>query len=112
MRRMALTQGMIYIATGLWPIVHLRSFEWVTGPKPEGWLVKTTGALIATIGTALVIGARERPSRALRFLGIGAAAALGGSALYYAAKRRISPIYFADAALEGALIAGWTIRNS
>ena len=109
---MALTQGIFYMATGLWPIVHLRSFERVTGPKSERWLVKAMGALIATVGTTLVIGARERPSRALRFLGMGAAAALGGSALWYAARRRISPIYFADAALEGALIAGWTIRNS
>ena len=47
---LCVTQGIFYVATGVWPIVHLRSFEAVTGPKLEGWLVKTVGALIAVVG--------------------------------------------------------------
>ena len=41
----ALTQGVFYLATGLWPIVHLPSFERVTGRKKEKWLVKAMGGL-------------------------------------------------------------------
>ncbi|HZF99815.1 MAG TPA: hypothetical protein VEY71_02385 [Chitinophagales bacterium] len=31
-------QGVYTLATGVWPIVHMRSFEAVTGPRPiVGW---------------------------------------------------------------------------
>src|SRR4051794_2064938 len=42
-----------YFATGLWPIVHLRSFVALTGPKRDTWLVQTFGALVAATGVAL-----------------------------------------------------------
>ena len=31
-------QGAFYAVSGLWSIVHLRSFEAVTGPKRDDWL--------------------------------------------------------------------------
>src|SRR5687767_12121314 len=77
-RILALAQGTYYFATGVWPILHLRSFERVTGPKLEGWLVKTVGALIAVIGaTVALAGWRRRITPELRFLAAGSAAALG-----------------------------------
>lgn len=39
-------QGIYYVASGLWPLLHMRSFEAVTGPKRDKWLVNTVGALI------------------------------------------------------------------
>lgn len=108
----ALTQGIFYVATGLWPIVHLRSFEAVTGPKLDKWLARTLGGLIAAVGTTLIVGALERrPSRALRVLGIGSALALGAADVVYAARRRISKVYLGDAAAEGALVTGWVVAN-
>ena len=57
----ALAQGALWAATGLWPILRLRSFTHVTDPKLEGWLVKTVGALIAVVGGTLIsAGARQR----------------------------------------------------
>jgi len=91
---------MFYVATGLWPIVHLRSFEKVTGPKVDDWLVRTTGGLIAAIGSALAVGAFEKRSRALAWLGIGSALALAAADIVFASRRRISKIYLADAAVE------------
>jgi hypothetical protein len=38
-----IAQSIYYIATGLWPVFNLRSFERVTGPKTDGWLVKQAG---------------------------------------------------------------------
>ncbi|HZI04200.1 MAG TPA: hypothetical protein VEZ71_09275, partial [Archangium sp.] len=74
---LAVTQGIFYIATGLWPIVHLRSFEAVTGPKLEGWLVKTVGALIAVVGgTLLAAGLRRRVHPELISLAACSAASL------------------------------------
>ena len=40
---LATGQGAYYVASGLWPIFHRRSFEAVTGPKKDWWLVVTVG---------------------------------------------------------------------
>jgi hypothetical protein len=101
-------QGVFYVVTGLWPIIHYRSFEAVTGPKTDVWLVKTLGALIGVVGASLcVAGVQNRSDRALRALGIGSAVALGLSDFIYAVKGTISPVYLLDAAVEGALVARW-----
>lgn len=111
--RLSLLQGGFYVATGLWPIVHLRSFEAVTGPKLEGWLVKTVGALITVIGgTLLFAGRRRSVGPEVRLLGVGSAAAFTAVDLVYTAKRRISPVYLLDAAAESALIAGWAVAEA
>jgi hypothetical protein len=109
MRIAPLTQGIFYVATGVWPIVHLRSFEAVTGRKRDKWLVQTIGGLIAAVGSALIVGAFERPSKTLRTLGLTSAAVLAGSDIYFVAKGRISPVYLGDAAAEGAVIAAWAL---
>ena len=107
-RGLALAQGAYWGVTGVWPIVHLRSFEAVTGPKRERWLVKTMGALIAAVGgTLLVAGARRRVSPGIMLLGATSALAVGGSAGWYAARGRIRRVYLADAAIEAALAAAW-----
>lgn len=111
-RAVPLTQGIFYVVTGLWPIIHLRSFEAVTGPKVDRWLVRTIGGLIAAVGASLVAGALERRAgHALRVLGIGSAAALGLSDIVYAARGRISKVYLGDAVVEGALVAAWVARE-
>jgi hypothetical protein len=110
MRRAALAQGVFYVATGLWPVLHLRSFEAVSGKKRDTWLVQTTGALIAAIGCALVVGAFERTgSRAVKTLGIASAATLGAADLYFVSTGQIPRVYLGDAAAEAAAIAGWII---
>jgi len=107
-----LVQGIFFMTTGLWPICHLRSFEAVTGPKVDKWLVRTIGGLIAAVGTALVAGAFEaRTSRAIRILGISSSAALGLADVIYAARGRISKIYLGDAVVEGAIIASWVATD-
>ena len=109
-RALALGQGAYYLGTGLWPLLHLRSFEAVTGPKPEGWLVKTVGALISVVGaTALLAAVRRRASPELRLLAGGSALSLGVVDVVYPAKGRISPIYLADALPELALVLGWSV---
>jgi hypothetical protein len=98
-------QGLYYTTSGLWPIVHLRSFMALTGPKHDTWLVKSFGAFIAGIGTAL-LSARGRDERRLASrVAVVSAAALAGADTWYVARRRIRPIYLADAAVE-LLLAG------
>ncbi len=110
---LAVAQGIFDVVTGMWPIVHLRGFEGVTGPKPEGWLVKTVGALVTVIGgTLLTAGLRRRVGPELMLLAAGSAASLAAVDLVYVSRRRISPVYLLDAITEGVLIAGWCVAAS
>lgn len=108
-----LAQGTYFLATGLWPILHRRSFEAVAGTKVDGWLMKTFGALVASVGYALMVGAVEAPrSRTLRALGIGSATALALADGIYATKGRIPRVYFADMLVEAAIVGSWLLEES
>jgi hypothetical protein len=85
----------------------MRTFEAVTGPKSDRWLVKTVGALIAVIGTTLVAGAARGPAAELRYLGAATATVLACVDCIYVARRRISPVYLLDAVVELGILAGW-----
>ena len=105
---LARTQAAYYIVTGVWPIIDIRSFEAITGPKADRWLVKTVGALVATTGAALGVASRQRRfPREVVLLAAGNAVVLAGVDIIYVAKRRISPIYLLDALPELALAVGW-----
>jgi len=109
-------QAVYYVATGLWPLFSLRTFELVTGPKTDDWLVHMVGLLAAAIGLALWGGARRRPpaGEVVALAGLSAAS-FAGIDLVYALGGRISPVYLGDAAVELALIAalaiGWLGRH-
>jgi hypothetical protein len=108
LRTVAATQAAYYALTGLWPLADIESFESITGPKVDRWLVKTVGALVTAIGASLALGARDNPTRPETVvLGAGSAAALGVIDTVYVAKRRISSIYLVDAAAQAAIVAGW-----
>jgi hypothetical protein len=108
--RIALLQGAYDVVTGVWPIVHLRSFEAATGPMFKGWLMKTIGALVTGIGgTLLFAGLRRRVTPGVRMLGVGSAAAFAVMGLSYAPRWRTFPFIPLDALVEGALIAGWGV---
>lgn len=110
---LALAQGVFYAATGVWPLVHMRSFEAVTGPKADRWLVRTVGGLIGVIGGALLAaGRRGRVTPEIRALGAGSAAVLAAIDITYVALRRIPPVYLLDAAAELALVAAWAVTDA
>lgn len=96
-------QAVFYWITGLWPLVSLASFERVTGPKTDDWLVHMVGLLAASIGVALWIGSRHvtvRPDRAIIWLGALSAASFAAIDLRYALAGQISRVYLVDAAIE------------
>jgi hypothetical protein len=108
-RATARAQGAYYVLSGVWPLVHMRSFLWVTGPKAELWLVRTVGWLVTMIGAALLVGSErgERVSAEAAVLGGGSAAALAGLEAREVARRRISPVYGLDAVAQAALSVAW-----
>jgi hypothetical protein len=110
-RVMGMAQAVYYTAGGAWPILHMKSFEKVTGPKTDHWLVKTVGGLLAVTGLVLGRAALrkegEEGSFDLALIGAGEAGALAAVALVYVAEDRISPVYVLDAAAQLAIVAGW-----
>ena len=38
-----MAQGVYYVVSGAWPLVHIDSFQKVTGRKTDLWLVHTVG---------------------------------------------------------------------
>jgi hypothetical protein len=106
--RLALVQAAYFVATGLWPLIHLRSFERVTGRKREGWLVRTVAMFVVAIGATLGLGVIRRDvDEQMRALGILGALAPTLIETPEATSRRISPIYLLDAALESLLVLMW-----
>jgi energy-converting hydrogenase Eha subunit E len=103
-------QAGYYVLTGLWPIIHMGSFEAMTGPKVDDWLVRMVGLLAATIGISLAVAVRHRRWGAeVRTLAILSALSFAAIDLRYALSGRISPIYLADAVAEiviAALLGG------
>lgn len=106
--RLALANGAFFVVSGLWPVIHLRSFEAVTGPKVDGWLVKTVGALLAAVGVPLLRAGRTgKVDGNLALAAAGTAASLAVIDLVYVPKGRISPIYLLDAATELGIVVAW-----
>ena len=107
---LALVQGVYYLVTGIWPLVSIRTFTMVTGPKTDLWLVKTVGVLAAVIGAVLEsAGRRRRITREIHLLGSGSAAGFAAIDLVYVLRRRISPVYLLDAVVEAAVGVGWVL---
>jgi energy-converting hydrogenase Eha subunit E len=97
-------QGAYYLLTGLWPLVHLASFEAVAGPKVDDWLVHMVGLLAAVIGAALIVAARrEHRTPDIMVLAVGSASAFTAVDVWYTFRGQIAPIYLADAVVEMGL---------
>jgi hypothetical protein len=111
-QRLARAQGIYYVATGSWPLIHMRSFEFVLGPKKEHWLVRTVGVLLIANGMSqLRVDSAAADIGAVRRTGVATAAALTLIDLTYALPGRISRIYLLDALVEAGWIVAWTKRG-
>ena len=101
-------QGAYFVLTGLWPLVHTRSFLAVTGPKTDIWMLKTLSGLITAVGAVLLqAGIRNGRSAEARSLAAGSALALMSADIYYVGKGTISRVYLLDAAAEALLLTAW-----
>ena len=108
LKYLAIVQGLYFAFTGLWSILDLFTFQLVTGPKVDLWLVKTVGVLVTMIGAALFLaGMRQRLTFEIALLAVGSSFGLAIIDVFYVSLGRISAIYLLDAALELAFVAGW-----
>jgi hypothetical protein len=75
-RRFLAVQSAYYLLTGLWPLVHLPSFEAITGPKTDDWLVHMVGLLACVIGATLGVAAARGHIRTSEIVVLAAGGAL------------------------------------
>ena len=112
--KLALAHGAYLVFIGAWPLLHLRSFAKVTGPKPEGWLAKAVGASIANVGIELMQAALRggRVRREVRSLAVRMAMTFAAFDFYYAGlRRRISPVYLGNGAIQLLFAGLWELER-
>lgn len=110
LQAMAIAQAAYLLFGGLWPLLHMRSFVAVTGPKVDLWLVRTVAGLLVVIGGTLAREAgRGAPQPGTCNIAAGTSLVLGLVSLFSAAAGRIRPIYLLDGAIHLSLVMGWAI---
>src|SRR5205823_4331411 len=103
-------QGGYYLVTGIWPLVSIETFQWITGRKTDHlvtgdeadhWLVMTVGVLVMAIGLALVVAAwANRTSVEIVVLAVACIIGLTAIDVIYVCRQAIGPVYLVDAAAE------------
>lgn len=102
----ARAQAIYFLFMGLWPLLHYRSFEAVTGKKIDTWLVKTIAWLFIVIGVQLWTSDPQE----MVLLGLGSAFAVGAADIYYSfIKQRISWVYTLDALPQIIFVILWLV---
>jgi hypothetical protein len=108
-RGLVAAPGVYFAATGRWPLLHMRSFEAVTGPiagSSRPWVSASPASAPRCSRRPAPIAshrrfAGSRPQSALALTGID---------IYYSARRRIGPVDLLDAVVEAG-IAGLLSRR-
>lgn len=111
---LALAQGAYYAVMGAWPLLHVRSFEVVRGPKLEEWLTKGVGACWLNVGIHLVETSRHggRVRRDLRALAVRMAATFAAFDFHSAGRRRrISPACLINGFIQLGFVALWGLEK-
>jgi|1186.fasta_scaffold11580_2 hypothetical protein len=108
---LALAHGAFLAATGLWPLLHLRSFARLTAPRPEGWLTRGAGLCCTNLGAALLAaGARGKVAQELRLAAGTTGLTIAALDLHSAARRRSLP-QLLNGLAQLAFAAAWTMAE-
>jgi hypothetical protein len=110
---LARAQGLFNLLGGAWPLLHLRSFEALFGPKHDRWLQQAVGLLLVLNGWAqLRAPATPAGMDVARRVGRGTAQSLLAIDLVHVPAGRIAPTYLLDAAAEACWLAAWRTTRS
>lgn len=100
--------GVYWVAGGMWPIIHMESFLWVTGSKEELWLVRCVALLVILIGLILFIAShKKRITPEIKWLGLGSAAVVSVIDILYVIASEIPFVYLLDGITELILVSLW-----
>jgi hypothetical protein len=107
-RRIAAFHSAYLVTTGLWPLAHRDSFEAITGPKSDFWLVRTVGGLAAACGAVLGTSVvRNRLSSEIQLLAAAQAVVFVAADMF--ASRTQSRVYLGDVVLQTACLPAWFV---
>jgi prepilin signal peptidase PulO-like enzyme (type II secretory pathway) len=107
-KALALLQGLYYCITGIWPLIHIQSFQWITGPKTDIWLVHTVGVLVLIIGLVLTFSFfRRKVNSEPIMLAMGCNIGFILIEIIYVTQNVIWNIYLADALFQFILFILW-----
>jgi hypothetical protein len=103
-------QIIYFFTTALWPLVDIKSFEKITGPKTDEWLVKTVSFLILAIAIALFQSWRAK-SYPPAIIALAVVSCLGLAAIdfYFSAAKIIDPVYALDGILQVVFVFNWVL---
>jgi len=108
MKWLAIMQGSYYVVTGMWAVVHRPSFEAVTGPKTDYWLVVMVGLLAAVIGGTLLYAAGFSAAQPVLFvLAAASATAFAVVDIVFVLNGTIRAVYLLDSAPEIVFFVLW-----
>jgi hypothetical protein len=104
----ARAHGAFYVASGLWPLLHRRSFEAVFGRKRDYWLATTVALLLIGNGTVQLSAPSTTAGIAsARRIGVSTATTLASIDLVNVGRGRISRTYLIDGAAELLWLWAW-----
>ena len=107
--KVAQAQGLFNVVGGAWPIISLRSFEWIYGKKNDIFLQRTVGGLLLSIGYAqLSASDSEQGLRVARRFGLATALTLLANDLVYIPKGEMRNTYLQALACD----IGWIVARS
>ncbi|UOU97534.1 hypothetical protein MUU74_13650 [Chryseobacterium daecheongense] len=103
-----LIQGIYFLITGVWPLVHLKSFMEVTGPKTDIWLVQTVAVLILSFSILFFyVAFKKRIVPIYALMGATSTFGLAVIELYYYLQGTLKWVYFIDSAIEMVFFIYW-----
>ena len=103
-------QGIYYLITGIWPLVSMKTFLIVTGPKTDLWLVLVVGSLIFINGATFLFSALfQKRNIAIALLAAAMALALAVLEIIFYVKGIISAVYLLDSGLELCVFILWIV---
>lgn len=103
-------QGAYNLFGGLWPLLHMRSFEAITGPKDDSWLVRTVAGILVVVGVVLLRDAfRGHVAQSVRFMAAGISTVLAIVAIVSSLAGFISWLYFFDGLIHLAFALAWML---
>jgi len=103
----ATSHGLFNIVGGAWPLLSIRSFELIFGPKTDRWLEYTVAGLMVANGASQLAAARSGELASARWIGTGTAATLLAIDLVFVPSGRLRWTYLLDAAFEVGWLAWW-----
>ena len=112
-RYVLLCQSFYFGITGLWPLFSIATFERVTGPKTDHWLVQTVGVLITASAIVFFVSVlRGDMGISVQLLALANALGLLTVDCVFVAKGVIPRIYLADALVEMGFVLYWIAHLS